>query len=31
MFVLRKEILSLANVFFVPILQGGANSEISFR
>ena len=31
MFVLRKGILSLANLFLVSILQRGANSKISFR
>ena len=31
MFVLRKGILSLANLFLVSILQLGANSKISFR
>ena len=31
MFVLRKGILSLANLFLVCILQWGANSKISFR
>ena len=31
MFVLRKGILSFANLFLVSTLQCGANSKISFR
>ena len=30
MFVLRKGLLSLEKLFLVPMLQCGANSEISF-